>query len=324
MVHDAGWRFCENTHLIGPMGRIRPLSLRQALLMLAVVSALGLRASRAQAQTPPPPATIGPLHLSIQPEIDEGFRLLYELKFPQARTVFRNWEQQHPDEALGPAAEAASYLFQEFDRQGVLTSEFFLDDKKLLGGTNGSPDPQLRDGFNAAARRAQELARARLQVNPRDPDALLALTISVGMLSDYAALIERRQLESLRLTRGAENTAKELLAIAPDAADAYVALGAANYILGCLPAFKRFVIRFAGYSGDRALGMQQLSLAAEKGHYLRPFSKLMLALAALREKQEDLARTQFQQLAAEFPANPKFAVELAKLTITIGPAATNR
>jgi len=264
------------------------------------------------------------MHLSTQPEIDEGFHLLYELKFPQARSVFRNWEQQHLGEALGPAAESASYLFQEFDRQGVLTSEFFLDNRKLLGGTDGTPDPQLRDGFNAATKKAQELARERLQVNPRDPDALLALTISVGMLSDYAALIERRQLESLRLTREAENTAKELIAVAPDAADAYVALGAANYILGCLPAYKRFVIRFGGYHGDRALGMQQLSLATEKGHYLRPFSKLMLALAALREKQEDVARTQFQQLVAEFPANPKFAVELAKLTITIGPAATNR
>jgi hypothetical protein len=306
------------------MGRVRSAPLRTTILILMAVSARGPRAARAQAQTPLPPSTIGPARLSIQPEIDEGFRLLYELKFSQARSVFSDWEQQHPGEALGPAAEAASYLFQEFDRQGVLTSEFFLDDKKLLGGTNGSPDPQLRDGFNAAAKKAQELAHARLQVNPRDPDALLALTISVGMLSDYAALIERRELESLRLTREAENTAKELIAVAPDAADADVALGAANYILGCLPAFKRFVIRFGGYHGDRAVGMQQLSFAAEKGHYLRPFAKLMLALAALREKQTDLARTQFQQLTAEFPSNPKFAVELAKLTTTIGPAETNR
>jgi hypothetical protein len=40
----------------------------------------------------------------------------------------------------------------------------------------------------------------------------------------------------------------------------------------------------------------------------------MLALAALREKDPDLARLQLQALTAEFPENPLFAAELAKVT----------
>jgi hypothetical protein len=306
------------------MRPVHPPVLLHALLSLLAVGGFGPGAPPAQAQTPLPPSTIGPVHLSSQPEIEGGFRRLYELKFQEARSIFRGWEQQHPSEPLGPAAEAASYLFQEFDRQGVLTSEFFLDNKKFLGGVEGAPDPELRDGFNAAAARAHELAHARLKSNPRDPDALFALTIAVGMLSDYASLIERRELEALRLTREADNTAKDLLTIAPDAADAYVALGAANYILGSLPGYKRFFIRFGGFHGDRVVGMKQLQIAAANGHYLRPFAKLMLALAALREKQYDLARTQLEQLTAEFPDNPKFARELSKLNVTISPAATTR
>jgi predicted Zn-dependent protease len=39
----------------------------------------------------------------------------------------------------------------------------------------------------------------------------------------------------------------------------------------------------------------------------------VLALAALREKQTDLARYELQQLVAEFPGNPLFARELQKL-----------
>jgi hypothetical protein len=39
----------------------------------------------------------------------------------------------------------------------------------------------------------------------------------------------------------------------------------------------------------------------------------MLALAALREHKIMLARTQLAQLVAEFPQNPLFALELAKL-----------
>jgi hypothetical protein len=285
------------------------------LWCLISISALGLGARPAAAQSPPAAATIGPIQLSVQPEIDAGFRLLYELKFTEAQAAFANWESRHPGEALGPAAEAASYLFQEFDRQNVLTSEFFLDDDRLLGGVQGTPDPQVRDAFGAAVRKAQELARARLKSNPRDVDALFALTIATGMEANYASLIERKHMESLRLTREADKVARDLLAISPRATDAYVALGAANYIIGCLPGYKRFVIRFGGFRGDRALGMQQLGLTAATGHYLRPYAKLTLGLAAMREKQPVLARVEFEQLTAEFPTNPKFARELAKLRV---------
>jgi hypothetical protein len=291
---------------------------------LILIPAMGLGARPAHAQLPPAEPTIGPIQLSDQPEIDAGFNLLYELKFPEAREKFTNWEKQHPGEALGPAAEAASYLFEEFDRQGVLTSDFFLDDKRLLGGVENTPDPRMRDGFDGAVRRAEDLAHARLKSNPSDADALFALTITTGMLADYSSLIERKQIESLRLTRGADTVAKNLLAVAPQATDAYVALGAANYILGCLPAYKRFLIRFGGFHGNRALGMQQLGIAAASGHYLRPFAKLTLGLAAMREKQWDLARTELEQLTAEFPANRKIARELARVNGMAGRAAADK
>jgi hypothetical protein len=295
-----------------------------AVWCLISIPALGLGGRPALAQAPPATATIGPIHLSDQPEIDAGFRLLYELKFPEARAIFKEWETSHPGEALGSAAEAASYLFQEYDRQNVLTSEFFLDDDRLLGGVQGTPDPQVRNAFGAAVRKAQELARARLKSNPHEADALFALTIATGMQANYTSLIERHHVESLRLTREADKVAKDLLAVAPGAADAYVALGSANYIIGCLPSYKRFIVRFGGFRGDRALGMQQLGLTAANGHYLRPYAKLTLALAAMREKRWALARTQLEQLTAEFPVNAKFAHELAKLKDTIGPAAIKK
>ena len=110
--------------------------------------------------------------------------------------------------------------------------------------------------------------------------------------------------------------------VAPDAADAYLTLGAANYIIGSLPGYKRFLLGFAGIHGNKKVGIQQLELAAERGHYLRPFAKIMLALAALREKKTEVARTQLEELVAEFPENPLFALELAKLQVL--PAAVIR
>ncbi len=284
--------------------------------VLLCLCLLGNAAQRVAAQDAAP-VTVGPIRLSDQPEIDAGFHLLYELKFLEARAQFIDWEKQHPAEALGYAAEAAAYLFQEFDRLDVLTSDFFLDDDRLLGGVKGKPDPVVREAFKTAVQKAQALAHERLRINPNEADALFALTIATGMLSDYTSLIERRQIESLRLTKEADNVAKQLLAVAPSAADAYLALGAANYILGCLPTYKRFFIRFGGYHGDRELGMQQLGLTAANGHYLRPFGQLMLALAAMREKKWGLARTELEKLVSAFPDNPKFRRELEKVKTTL-------
>ena len=75
------------------------------------------------------------------PELDAGFRLLYELKFSEARAQFEAWQKSHPQDPLGYASEAASYLFEECYRQGVLTSDFFLDNKRFLGEIPLKPDP---------------------------------------------------------------------------------------------------------------------------------------------------------------------------------------
>ncbi len=235
------------------------------------------------------------------PAIDTGFHLLYETRFEEARSWFLDWQKKNPQDPLGHAWEAASYLFEEFYQQGVLSSQFFLDDKRLLGGAVGKSNGTSRTAFLTACDAAERLARERLATNPRDADALLALTVTAGMRADYASLIDKRPFESLKRIRESEGYAKSLLAVKPDAADAYLALGAGNYIIGSLPAHKRFFLWLTGIQGDREVGMKQLKTAATQGDYLRPFAKILLALAALRERQSGLARAQLEDLAAEFP-----------------------
>jgi hypothetical protein len=289
------------------------LSLICLLLCSALVAVvLDVRAALgASGQTP-----TEALHV---PELDAGFHLLYELKLEEARNQFETWQKSHPEDPLGSASIAAAYLFEECYRQGVLTSEFFLDDKRFLGKIPLKPDPELRAAFFAADRQAQDLAQSRLKTNPDDTNALFAMTLSVGMQADYASLIDKHQVESLKMIRDADRYAKKLLVAAPDASDAYLTLGAANYIIGSLPGIKRFFLVFAGIHGNKKAGIQQLEIAADHGHYLQPFAKILLALAALREKEPEVARAQLNELVAEFPENLLFASELAKLKVS--PAA---
>jgi len=261
-----------------------------------------------QASAPPSP------RVSADPSpalLDTGFHQLYELDFQGGRTQFLSYEKLRPEDPLGVAAEAASYLYEEFNTKGVFTSNFFLNDEKFLNGASGSPSENHNEAFLRANDRARNMAKDELKSNPNDPHALLVLTMTDGMEADYDALIVKKQMAGLGLTRQAEAEAAKLLAIDPSAEDAYLALGAANYIIGCLPSYKRAFLWFGGIHGDRVRGMAQLQRAADHGHYLRPFAKAWLALACEREHQTDRARALLVDLATEFPDNPLFARELA-------------
>src|SRR5215475_280627 len=110
----------------------------------------------------------GPAFTSV-PELSAGFHSLYAQNFSRAREQFDDWEAQHPEEPFGEVAVAASYLFEELFRQGVLSSDFFLNEKRFLNGIEGKPDPTRMAAFQAALDRARSLAKDRLAKNPKDP-----------------------------------------------------------------------------------------------------------------------------------------------------------
>jgi hypothetical protein len=290
---------------------IRPSALLFATLIWFSISSVCVRANPLDEPKSPSAST----YSGMKPQVELGFNLLYELKFSEARNQFAAWQQMNPEDPLGYVAAASSYLFEEFYDQNVLTSGFFLDDERLLGGIQGKPDEGRKWHFEAANKMGKTLALKRLKINRRDANALFALTVAAGMQADFASILERRQMESLSLIKEAEGYAKQLLAVRPDEADAWVSLGAANYIIGCLPSYKRFFLWFGRIHGDKHLGMEQLQITAEKGNYLKPFAKIFLALASMREKQEDVARILLRDLATQFPENPLFRAELVRLAV---------
>jgi hypothetical protein len=281
--------------------------MHRPIAILVLIALLGADADKAQTSKESDAAAFKDV-----PELTAGFRLLYEQKFSEGREKFAEWTSRNPDDPFGYVATAASYLFEELYRQDVLSSDFFLDNNKSLKGIEGKPDSQHMKNFLEATKRARELARTRLKTNPRDSEALFALTLAAGMESDADSILEKKQLDGLKRMKEANAHAKLLLAERPDAADAYVALGIANYTIGSLSAGFRAMLWFGGVHGDKKLGMQQVAKTAENGRYLKPFGKIMLALAARREKQNSLAQKLLRELREEFPASPLYATEYAK------------
>jgi hypothetical protein len=166
----------------------------------------------AQAHTkykPDPSAPNTPAFTS-DPLLEEGFHNLYVQKFGEARQVFQQWSSQNPNEPFGPICIAASFLFEEFYLQHVLTSEYFLDDKRFIGGITGSPDPARMKNFQDAVARARKLAFDRLKSSPRDPEGLYALTLSAGMESDADSMLLKKHLDALKRLKEANSNAEML------------------------------------------------------------------------------------------------------------------
>lgn len=245
--------------------------------------------------------------------LDAGYHEMYDLHFNQARRNFEQWQRTHPADPMGPTSEAASYLFSEFNRLGILQSRFFVNDKQFKQLPKIAPDPATKEAFDDAISKSLQLADARLARAPADTNALLAKVLDEGLRADYLALIEGRDLASLSMMKRAATLAHQLLRVDPSCYDAYLASGAENYLLSLNRAPVRWVLRLYGAETDRARGIQELQLTAAKGHFLRPYARLLLAVAALRDKDRSKAKELLSGLARDFPGNPLYAQELARL-----------
>ena len=245
--------------------------------------------------------------------LDEGYRDMYNLQFARAHDAFRQYQQQHPDDPIAPASDAAAFLFNEFDRLHVLEVQLFVDDSKYETRERATPDPATRQGFEADLAKSNALANKALEKNPKDADAQFALAIADGLRADYLSLIDRRDMAALSYVKSGRLLAEKLLAQHPDYFDGYLAVGVENYLLSLKPAPVRWFLKITGSQTDKQTGIEKLRITAEKGRYLLPYARLLLAVAALRDGDRAKGIQGLQWLAQQFPQNHLYSKELAKI-----------
>jgi hypothetical protein len=242
--------------------------------------------------------------------IQQGFQSMYNLDFDRATKDFDAWEQLHPLDPMGPVSQAAALLFSEFHRLGVLESKLFVDDKTYEDRKKVDPDPNVKVQFERQLSEADQLSAAALIKDSNDTNARFAKVLSLGLRSDYAALIERRDIAALSYTKQGRQDADLLLKEKPDEYDAYIALGVENYLTGIKPAPVRWILQMGGMNTDKTVGIEQLQKTADHGRLLAPFAKLLLAVAAFREKDTAKGCVLLHELASSYPGNPIYTKEL--------------
>lgn len=243
---------------------------------------------------------------------------MYNFDFPAAHAMMDRYTLANPEDPLGYTVKGAAYLYSELDRMKILQSEFFEDDKSISDSKNKlKPDPKVRELFYSSVNKAQALSQAILDKHPDDAAALYAMSLALGELSDYMALVEKRQVASLSITKRAYRDSKRLLAIDGGYIDAYLTTGFTEYLVGSLPVVVRWFVKFDDVQGDKAQAIRTLTMVAEKGHYLKGLAKILLATGYLREKKPKEAQKLLGELTQEYPGNPLLKHEYEKITARV-------
>ncbi len=249
-------------------------------------------------------------------EVYSAWLQMYDLKFDESHRQLARWQEAHADDSLGPASDAAAYLFSELTRLGSLESALFVDDNRFKNRKTLDPDPQVKASFNDRIEQADRLADTALQKSSADARALFVKTLTHGLRADYVALIDGHGVKALSYTKAGRIYADRLLAADSQAFDAYLGPGVENYLLSLKPIALRVLLRLTGSQVDREAGLEKLQKTARQGYYLEPFAKLLLAVAALRDGHSEKAREILTELHQRFPDNELYTLELSRLATT--------
>jgi hypothetical protein len=247
----------------------------------------------------------------VESELDASFHSMYNLQFDEALRTIEHAKTLDKTNPLPWVAQVCAILFREFDRLHVLRSDLFASDEAFNSRPAYNWVPANKTQFEEAASSGEKIAKERLAHDENDVKALFALSLITGMRGDASAMITKKNLVALSYMKAATAYSDKLLAISPNYYDAYVGTGLAKYIIGGKSAPVRWILRLGGVKGSQEQGIEELKLAGERGRYLAPFARIILAFDDLKHKRKAEARQKLDQLHAQYPSNTLIVEEIA-------------
>lgn len=135
-------------------------------------------------------------------------------------------------------------------------------------------DDRLVQSFEKKTDVAIAVAQKWLKTHPGDPQALLVLGSGYGIRARLA--LERRQyLKGYTNGSSSMKYIRASLKADPEMYDSDLGLGMFDYYVDTIPRFAGWLAKIM-LGGNRARGLKELRLAAEKGHFARVAAQLIL------------------------------------------------
>ncbi len=251
--------------------------------------------------------------INRDPLVIEAFQHFYNLDYPGAISRFERVHDGHPADPQATALLLGAVLFQELYRLDLLDTTFYANDGFLTGRHATVEDPKARDRILGLADEAVREADLRVAKNPNDVDALWARSWTRALKCTYVAMVERGFASGFRLATKAKDDSARVLEIDPDYVDAKLVVGVYEYTVGALPFPFKLLIGFAGITGSKSKGLDNLRDAGSRGIATSVEARTTTALFLRREGRYKEAIDVVHGLKDQYPRDFLFCLEEANL-----------
>ena len=247
---------------------------------------------------------------AAQTHADRGFNHLYNLELDEAAAQYEQAIALAPDDPDYHVGLAHVRLFQHLRSAGRLDAQIYGASNDLLARP-APPDPQFERAMWDSLRRARALCEKRLAADEKDPDAHYALGLSYAVESNFHVNARGKPRDALSPATKAKDHHQRVRELDPANHDANFIIGAYEYAIGSVPAAFRWMLYLVGHSGSKPNGLALMEDAMRHGRRASPTARTTLAYFYAREKQYPRSRALLADLAALYPQNHVFAMEVA-------------
>ena len=245
----------------------------------------------------------------------KGSQALFNLDYDSARQTFKEMAHLFPDDPTGSQMLAYTLWLETLNKSRLLQAAIYSS-QSFYSKTEDKPDPQVTREFRDLTRQAGQLAKTRLQRNPRDPQTLYTLGAIETLKASFEATLERRFIAALRDGSSGVDRHREVINLDPNFHDAELSIGLYDYIIGTLPLAAKLVASIAGARGSKKRGIATLERVAKQAHWERDDAKVLLIGLYKREKRFPEAWAVSREMQEKYPRNYLFMLETADTLIS--------
>lgn len=253
----------------------------------------------------------------------EGYDALYNMDYATARACFERLRAEFPQHPAPLFYLATTEWIQLLNAKRRLQTGLYAGQSFFAEGED-KPDPRVDAEFRRLVAASLELAKAAEARNPGDIAALYYQGSAHGLLASYEATVTRSFLPALRNGLKSMDLSRRIVAMDPNFHDAYLTIGAYDYIVGSLPFFVKILAAIGGFRGSRERGLAELQQVVDQGRYANDEARILLITFFAREKRWADCLRIVENLARRFPRNYLFRLEQANLLEKLGRAEQSR
>jgi tetratricopeptide (TPR) repeat protein len=244
----------------------------------------------------------------------EGNDAVYNLEYKVAREKFERMVKIAPDHPAGYIYLANNLWLEWLNSSRRLSASLYNGDSFYQQDAEEDKfDPKREKEFNDLIRQALSVAKARVQKNPQDTEALYYQGAALGLRAGYSVTVKRSFRRAMGDANGSIQIQKRVVKMDPNYNDAYLSIGLYEYVIDSLPFIWKTLARLAGLKGSKKKGIEHLELATQKGKFAADDARVILIGLYSREKQPEKALEVISFLAAKYPRNYLLGVERANM-----------